>query len=148
MRPSLLLAPALLLLIGTPVTSEADSCAGRLVMSFELATTRAPESVNLGHGLLLRAVPTDGGWELQVVDLVNPDVQGNRLAPIANWHGAQPFLITPYMAGIYPTERVIAVRGTAERVCIRILEPRMEHGKASPGYADGTVEVRWSGASG
>jgi len=123
-------------------------CTGRLVLSFPLTVANAPEPVQLGTHLVLRVEPSDSGWEPQVVDSSNPDARGNLLCAIRNWHGAQPFLITAYMANIYPNERVIPIRGTSQTVCIRILGARVEQNGSTPRYLEGTVEVRWSGARG
>ena len=121
----------------------ASTCTGATIMSLPLAAASAPAAVQLGDDLLLRVEPDDGGWELEVVDSKG-DMRGNLLAAIRNWHGAQPFLVTAYMASLYPNERVLPIRGTTKTLCIRLVDPRIEEKGADARYVAGTMEVRVS----
>jgi hypothetical protein len=145
---TLLILVAVLIVSVPGSAATPTACAGPVVMSFPLAAASAPEPVHLGRGLVLQAVTGDGGWELQVFKAGDTERRDNRLSPIQNWHGAQPFLVTPYMASIYPDERVISIRGTSASICVRILNGRIEGGGNDRRYVDGVVEVRWSGPRG
>ena len=146
--------PTVLVLVGVPLGSvpshaaPQNACAGKVVMSFPLAAAGTPVLVHLGRAFVLQAVPGDGAWELGVYRSGDTGRGDNLLAPSGNWHGAQAFQVTPYMASIYPNERVMPIRLTSTSICVGIQNARIEGGEYDRCYVDGVIEVRWSRARG
>ena len=121
------------------------ACAGKVVLSFPLAAETPPARVRLGRDLLLDTERYEHGWDLVVFRTGNDD---NLLAPVRDWHGAQPFQISVYMMSIYPNERIIPIRSTPATICVRILNARTEGTGNREHFIGGVVEVRWSGLGG
>lgn len=145
MRIPTLLALTVILWASLPKdAAPQNACVGEVIMSFPLAATSAPAPVHLGRAFVLQALAGHGGWDLEVYRSRDKQRGDNLLAPIRNWHGAQAFQVTPYMAGIYPNERIIPIRSTASAICVRILNARIEGNEFEQRWVDGVVEVRWS----
>ncbi len=146
MRARVVVAAALLALLASAAAAHAGgNCAGHVVLRFPVTAPNAPGTVPLGTKEVLRVEATEGGWQIAVVDRINPTSRGNLLAPSLDWRDPQPFQVTPATAGEFPAERLIPLRDSKETVCIRLFDARVDDSVSPPRYTAGTVEVLWSG---
>ena len=122
------------------------SCSGPLLLKMPLASRKATFKARAASGVSIIVVPDTDGWEVQAFGAADPHHKDNLLYPAGNWHGAFPCQVQPSLApDIFPSPRVIPIRGVNASLCLRLLSPQVQGTSASAHFTGGSLEVVWVG---